>query len=92
MDNPYGSIGIKTLFLKNKLLVKLTPGKKRLFQQDLEQSQVYPGDSVRVRSREIIMNLLDNRGAYKGCDFMEEMYEQTQYPRRSSQIDPGGVC
>ena len=34
-----------------------------------------PGDTVKVLSREKIIRLLDYRGIYKGCPFIEEMYD-----------------
>jgi hypothetical protein len=81
LDDSYASlrrklaqIYIKATFLKKKVLLTLSPTKERPFLQNFEQSQIYPGDTVRVLSKEKIKNLLDHRGAYKGCDFMEEMY------------------
>jgi hypothetical protein len=36
---------------------------------------IKPGDTVKVLSRDKIIRLLDYRGIYKGCPFIEEMYE-----------------
>jgi hypothetical protein len=33
-----------------------------------------PGDTVRILSKDKIISLLDHRGFYKGCPFIEEMY------------------
>jgi hypothetical protein len=35
---------------------------------------IMSGDTVRVLSRDKIIRLLDYRGTYKGCPFIEEMY------------------
>lgn len=82
LDNSYASLRrklgqtyIKAAFLKNKVWLKLSPTNERPFLQNFEQSQICPGDTVRVRSKEQIKNLLDHRGAYKGCEFMQEMYD-----------------
>lgn len=36
--------------------------------------QINPGDLVRVRPKEEIEGMLDYRGTYKGCPFIEGMY------------------
>jgi hypothetical protein len=36
---------------------------------------INPGDTVKILSKERIITLLDYRGIYKGCPFIEEMYD-----------------
>jgi len=67
-------IYIKANFIKHKLWFRLVPIDKRSFLQDSERPQIYPGDIVRVRSKGKIKSLLDHHGIYKGCPFIDEMY------------------
>ena len=36
---------------------------------------IHAGDTVKILSKKRIINLLDYRGIYKGCPFIEEMYD-----------------
>jgi hypothetical protein len=39
------------------------------------KAPINTGDTVKILSKERIINLLDYRGIYKGCPFIEEMYD-----------------
>jgi hypothetical protein len=48
--------------------------KQRLPLTNSRNIQINYGDTVRVRSKEEIEGMLDYRGTYKGCPFIEGMY------------------
>ncbi|RJP96275.1 MAG: hypothetical protein C4518_00390 [Desulfobacteraceae bacterium] len=61
-------------FLKNKLR---RPGSKIIEPTEsevLQTTQLLPGDIVRVRAKDEIQSILDERGATNGCTFTPEMY------------------
>jgi len=71
----YFQIYNKANFLKNKLRHRSAPIENKTFSQNPQQPQIYPGETVRVRSEEEIDNLLNHQVIYKGCPFMPEMYD-----------------
>jgi len=62
-------------FLKNKLIrvIKLKNQERNLDNITLEI--IRPGERVRVKSKDEIRRTLDEREKYKGCLFIDEMYE-----------------
>src|SRR5512137_1847472 len=65
----------KAVFLRNKLFRISSPIKKTEKKVSLDQSVIDPGDRVKVRSKKEIRNMLDSHEKYKGCLFIDEMYE-----------------
>jgi hypothetical protein len=65
----------KAIFLKNKLFHILLRKGKTGNTVILDQPTINPGDRVKVRSRKEIRNMLDDYEKYKGCLFIDEMYE-----------------
>ena len=64
----------KAIFVKNR--VNRSLGKHRIEAPPLPtQVPICPGDMVRVRSKEEIRSMLDDHEKYKGCFFIDEMYE-----------------
>jgi len=63
------------IFLKNKLVssIKFKSENKNLKNPTL--AKVNPGDLVRIKSKSEIKRTLDEREKYKGCLFIDEMYE-----------------
>jgi hypothetical protein len=65
----------KAIFLRNKLLHILKPKKNRENTLSPDQTIINPGDIVKVRSKGEIRSMLDDHEKYKGCLFIDEMYE-----------------
>ncbi|MFX0202221.1 MAG: hypothetical protein ACFFCW_39420 [Candidatus Hodarchaeota archaeon] len=82
LDDFYTSLRRKLIwiYVKTKSLGKILSSgfiatdKKQLLHKS-QQPQIYPNDTVRVRSKEKITDLLDHGGIYKGCTFIDEMYD-----------------
>ena len=64
----------RVIFIKNKLFRALLPREGETV-QDFEKVPVSPGEIVRIRSKREIRSMLDNHEKYKGCLFIDEMYE-----------------
>jgi hypothetical protein len=65
----------KAIFLKNKMLNAFRPKAQKEKNGSPNQPIINPGDMVRVRSKEEIRSMLDDREKYKGCLFIDEMYQ-----------------
>ena len=65
----------RVLFLKNKLSHSLIPKSQSGAFESYLQTQINPGDMVKVYSKEEIRNILDDWGASQGCVFTPEMYK-----------------
>jgi hypothetical protein len=65
----------KAIFLRNKLLHILSPKRKKENTVNLDESIISPGEKVKVRSKKEIRSMLDVHEKYKGCLFIDEMYE-----------------
>jgi len=63
------------VYFKNRLLRILRPLTKMENRLDGERKLINVGDTVKVRSREEIWSLLDDHNRYKGCLFIDEMYQ-----------------
>jgi len=63
------------LFLKTKLFTKFSANTIQLSPNSTIPVQIKVGDIIKIRSKTEIKNLLNNDRKYKGCPFMEEMYE-----------------
>jgi hypothetical protein len=62
----------------NYLRNMMNLGQQVSFQRDDQNNNkvpIKPGDTVKVLPRDKIIRLLDYRGIYKGCPFIEEMYD-----------------
>jgi hypothetical protein len=64
----------KFIFAKNKLVHFLKNSKKETIGIS-DQDLINPGDMVRVRLKEEIRRMLNDYEKYKGCLFIDEMYE-----------------
>jgi len=68
-----------TIFLKNKLIrifkMKTKTVKLANYGQADSSFNIRPGDWVKVKSKGEIRKILDDREKYKGCMFIDEMYE-----------------
>lgn len=62
-------------YLKNKLSKRQISKDKIVFKPELEKVTIRRGDIVKVRSKEEIWSLLDEQEKYKGCPFMENMFD-----------------
>ena len=81
LGNTYGNLRrklirsyMRALFFITKIVTRRVPETKDSFLQNLDPPQIYPGDVVRVRSKDEIKSLLDSSGKYKSCPFMDEMF------------------
>ena len=63
------------IFLKNRISGVLKLKSKMINAKEYGNANVRSGDIVTVRSREDIWRMLDDREKYKGCFFIDEMYE-----------------
>ena len=72
----------KAIFLRNKLSHILSAKRKRENTVSLDQSVIDPGDRVKVRSKKEIRSMLDDHEKYKGCLFIDEMYEHCDHTYR----------
>jgi hypothetical protein len=62
-------------YLKNQIYLKPQFNvKENEIMNKYDKLPIRPGDTVRVLSSDKITRLLDHRGIYKGCPFIEEMY------------------
>ena len=64
-----------TIFLKNKLIAILGLKGQTINSSNSVQTGICPGDWVKVKSKDEIRKILDDREKYKGCMFIDEMYE-----------------
>jgi len=64
-----------TIFIKNKFMRILKLKNKIVNLVDFKQTNIRPGDWVKVRSKDEIRRMLDDQKKYKGCRFMREMSE-----------------
>lgn len=60
-------------FLKNVCINQLRKNKKRKLKL-CEQHQISKGDMIRIKSKKLINDTLDNWGCYHNCMFLKEMY------------------
>jgi len=65
----------KTIFLKNQFLSTLKQTNKASKADSYKKIPTYPGDIVKVRSKDEIRSTLDEHEKYMGCFFIDEMYE-----------------
>jgi hypothetical protein len=65
----------KAKFLRNRFLRILNPRNQKTIPIIVPSSDIGPGDIVKVRSVQEILNMLDDHEKYKGCLFIDEMYE-----------------
>ena len=65
----------KAVFLRNRIFRILMNKRKTADQETREILDINPGDLVNVRSKDEIRDMLDDREKYKGCLFIDEMYE-----------------
>jgi hypothetical protein len=65
----------KAKFLRNRLLRILNPKSPKTAPTIVSGSDIGPGDIVKVRSVQEIRSMLDDHEKYKGCLFIDEMYE-----------------
>jgi hypothetical protein len=63
------------LYIKHELTTLAKPQKNSQAYVKKQQTQMRPGDMVRVRSKQEIQSMLDPWGKYKGCLFVGRMYE-----------------
>ncbi len=63
------------IFLKNRISGVLRLRSKMIDAKEYGNANVRSGDIVTVRSKEDIWRMLDDREKYKGCFFIDEMYE-----------------
>lgn len=64
-----------TIFLKNKLITILGLKGQTINSSNSVQAGIRPGDWVKVKSKDEIRKILDDREKYKGCMFIDEMDE-----------------
>ncbi|HHT9160200.1 MAG: hypothetical protein A2W77_03960 [Nitrospinae bacterium RIFCSPLOWO2_12_39_16] len=62
-------------YLINKTISLFVPKINRSSVTDIKQHNILPGELVKIRSKEEIRDMLDNWEKYKGCLFIDEMYE-----------------
>ena len=63
-----------TIFIKNKFIRTFKLKNKNVNLAGFEQTNILPGDWVKVRSEKEIRRTLDDQNKYNGCRFMREMY------------------
>lgn len=63
------------IFLKRGMMLRLDLFPKTSTDKTIRSMEIKAGDLVRVRSKKDINNILDNWRMYKGCSFMDEMYQ-----------------
>lgn len=66
----------KLLLIKNKLFNSVIAKSKQVDFGKAVQTKIVSGDIVKVLSKEEIYNILNDRGATRGCVFTPEMYER----------------
>ena len=62
------------LLLRKILLLKVTSNGEMEYPSELTSNQIKPGDTVKVLSENKIRTISNNNRKYKGCSFIEEMY------------------
>lgn len=65
----------RAIFLTNKILNTLIRTTKAETTMNLDNAPIDQGNMVRVRSKKEIRSMLDDYEKYKGCLFIDEMYE-----------------
>lgn len=63
------------IFLKNRISRSIKPTWKSEKSIALDKVQLRPGDMVKVRCEDEIRSMLDDHEKYKGCLFIDEMFE-----------------
>jgi hypothetical protein len=63
------------IFFRRKISRLLRASNKVSGDENIGHSRVYSGDTVRVLGRSEIQRLLNDWRKYKGCAFMDQMYE-----------------
>lgn len=66
------------IFLKNRIFRILKLKRRAVIPNDIGKIDICPGDIIVVRSRDEIQSMLDDREKYKGCFFIDEMYEHCE--------------
>jgi len=64
----------KMILLHNKVVRGAISNQRTVGKLEPSISTIEPGDKVRVRAKGEIRYLLDDHGKYKGCRFIDEMY------------------
>jgi hypothetical protein len=65
----------KAIFFRNKLLGLVVKKNRERSGVNFDKNPICAGDIVRVRSKREIRKMLDDHEKYKGCLFIDEMYE-----------------
>jgi len=65
----------KAIFFKNKISNLLGAKKRTTVEFGIDKYLISSGEMVRVRSKREIRSMLDTHEKYKGCLFIDEMYE-----------------
>ncbi|KPK78215.1 MAG: hypothetical protein AMJ79_00290 [Phycisphaerae bacterium SM23_30] len=63
------------IYLKNRIMRIFKPKRQTGTLIEKTTCDIRSGDLVRVRSKDEIKNMLDDREKYRGCLFIDEMYE-----------------
>ena len=66
----------KGIYLKNKTFRSIMGRTGQGNPETISQTEIMPGDTVKVREKSEIKNILNDWGGTKGCIFTPEMYER----------------